>query len=134
MKSKIKNTFKVKWVKFFFPQISASWCDIKWRCKQINKKKTFFVTKISFERCLCVGNVSITHRGSFVLLSFYGELLVIYRFSSNFACLYFGTSHFEHPLVFSELIRPRYGPDDRCDSFSISKTHGVKLSPGVINT
>ena len=26
----------------FFPQISASWC------KQINKKKTFFVTKISF--------------------------------------------------------------------------------------
>ena len=24
-------------------------------------------------RCLCVGNVSITHRGSFVLFSFYGE-------------------------------------------------------------
>ena len=100
MKSTIKNTFKVKWVKFFFPQMSASWCDIKWRCKQTNKKKIFFVTKLSFERCLCVGNVSITHRGSFVLLSFYGELLVIYRFSSNFACLYLGTSHFGHPPVF----------------------------------
>ena len=73
---------------------------IKWRCKQINKKKTFFVINISFERCLCVGNVSITHRGSFVLLPFYGELLIIYCSSSNFTCLYLGTSHFGRPPVF----------------------------------
>ena len=61
------------------------------------------VTKICFERCLCVGNVSISHRGSFVLLSFYGELLVIYRFSSNFSCLYLGTSHFGRPPVFRKF-------------------------------
>ena len=55
--------------------MSASWCDTKWRCKQINKKKTFFVTKIYFD-CfgdVCVGNVSITHSGSFALFSFFGE-------------------------------------------------------------
>ena len=33
--------------------------SIKWRGKQINENKTFFVTKISFERCLGVGNVSV---------------------------------------------------------------------------
>ena len=51
--------------------MSASWCDSKLRCKQINKKKTFLVTKISFDcfRDVCVGNVSITHNGSFVLLT-----------------------------------------------------------------
>ena len=87
----------------FSPQMFASWCDIRWRCKQIKKKKTFFVTKISFEGCLCGGNVSITHRGSFVLLSFYGELLVIYCFSSNFSCLYLGTSHFGRPPVFRKF-------------------------------
>ena len=48
----------------FFPtNVFFLMWSIKWRCKQINKKKTFFVTKISFEGCLCVGNVSITHRG-----------------------------------------------------------------------
>ena len=26
-----------------------------------------------FERCVCVGNVGITQRGSFALFSFYGE-------------------------------------------------------------
>ena len=81
---KIKNTFKLKWMRllrnFFITNICFLIWSIKWRCKQINKKKTFFVTKISFERCLCVGNVSITHRGSFVLLSFYGESLVISAF------------------------------------------------------
>ena len=39
-------------------------------------------------------------QGSFVLLSFYGELLAIYRFSSNFACPYFSVSHFGCPPVF----------------------------------
>ena len=55
--------------------MSASWYDTKRRCKQMNKKKKNFDKNFFrlFERCLCVGNVSITHRGSFVLFSFYGE-------------------------------------------------------------
>ena len=51
------------WRIFFPTNVCFLMWSIKWRCKQINKKKTFFVTKISFEGCLCVGNVSITHRG-----------------------------------------------------------------------
>ena len=79
--------------------MSASWYDTKRRCKQMNKKKKNFDKNFFrlFERCLCVGNVSITHRGSFVLLSFYGESLVIYRFSINFACLYFMISSKDIP-------------------------------------
>ena len=53
-----------------------------------------------WKKCLCVGNVNITHRGSFVLLSFFGELLVIYHYSNNFACFYFDTSQVGHPQVF----------------------------------
>ena len=61
--------------------------------------------------------------GSFVLLLFYGDLLCIYRFSSNFACPYLA------PTCFSEVIRPRYGPDGRYGSFSISNTPMVSSFP-----
>ena len=55
---------------------------IKWSCKQINKRKTFFVTKISFEGCLCVGYISITHRGH----------LFYFRFMESF-WLFTGKDH-----------------------------------------
>ena len=59
---------------FFSPtNICFLMWSIKWKCKQINKKKTFFVTKISFEGCLCVGNVSITHRGHLFYFRFMGS-------------------------------------------------------------
>ena len=54
--------------------------SIKQRCKQINKKKTFFVTNISFEGCLYVGNVSITHMGHL----FYFRLMESYWLFSDF--------------------------------------------------
>ena len=63
--------------------MSVSWCDTKWRCKQINKKKTFLRQKFLWtvwEMSVGRKNVSITHRGSFVLLSFYGESLVVSAF------------------------------------------------------
>ena len=100
MKSKLRNISKLSKLRFFPTNVCFLMWSFEWRCKQINKKKTFFVIKISFERCLCVGNVSITHRGLFALLLFYGELLVIYRFLSNFACLYLGASHSGRPPVF----------------------------------
>ena len=81
---KIKNTFKLKWMRllrnFFITNICFLIWSIKWRCKQINKKKTFFVTKISFEGCLCVGNVSITHRGHL----FYFRFMESYWLFTNF--------------------------------------------------
>ena len=54
----------------FFPTNACflMW-SIKWRCKQINKKKAFFVTKIYFEG-MRVGNVSITHRGHLFYFGF----------------------------------------------------------------
>ena len=53
LKSKIKNTFRVNLTKLWknvFPHkcLLPDW-SIKLRCKEINQKKTFFVTKISFE-------------------------------------------------------------------------------------
>ena len=84
---------------FFSKNVCFLIWSIKWRCKQTNKKKTFFVTKIFFEGCLC-RKCKPYPESSFVLLSFYGELLVIYQFSSNFACSYLGASHFGRPSVF----------------------------------
>ena len=71
---------------------------------KLRRRKNFLWQKFFwlFERCLCIGNVSITHRGSFFLLSFYGESLVISRISSNFEFLYLGTSHFGCPTVFQK--------------------------------
>ena len=89
LKWKIKKRSK-KWMKLkkkFFPQISE-WCS-----KQINKK-TFFVTKFSLYKWLCVPE------GSFVLLLFYVGLLVIFWFSKKIACPYLNASHFGGPPVF----------------------------------
>ena len=73
MKSKVKNTFKVNRVKFFPRKCLLPDVILNEGVNKLTRRKHFFVTKIYFERCLCVGNVSITNRGSFVLLSFYGE-------------------------------------------------------------
>ena len=43
-------------------------------------------------------------QGSFVLLSFYGELLVIYQCSSNFACPCLGASLFGCLFVFRKYF------------------------------
>ena len=99
MKSKIKNMFKLSELnisphKCLLPDVILNEAVNKLRrTKDFCDKKFFWL----FERCMCIGNVSITHGGSFVLLSFYGESLVIYRFSSNFACLYFMISSKDIP-------------------------------------
>ena len=66
-KSKIKNTFKVNWMKlwriFFLTNVCFLMWSIKSRCKIINKKKIFLWQDFLLRECLCVGNVSITHRG-----------------------------------------------------------------------
>ena len=66
-KSKIKNTFKVNWMKlwriFFLTNVCFLMWSIKSRCKIINKKKIFLWQEFLLRECLCVGNVSITHRG-----------------------------------------------------------------------
>ena len=64
LKSKIKNTFKLKWIKlkkFFFSQLFAPWWD-QLNSKQINKKKYFLWQKCLLREYLCVWNVSIIHR------------------------------------------------------------------------
>ena len=67
LKSKIKNTFKVKWIKlkkFFFSQMSAPWCDqLNEGVNKLTRRKYFLWQKFLLRECLCVGNVSITHRG-----------------------------------------------------------------------
>ena len=73
------NLIEWSW-RSFFPSNVCFLKSIKWRCKQINKKKTFFVTKISFEGCLCVRNVSITHRGHL----FYFRVMDSYWVFTNF--------------------------------------------------
>ena len=72
--------------------------SIKWRCKQITKKKTVFVSKISFAGCLYVGNVSITHRGHLFYFRFM-ESTDYLLFSSNFSCPYLGASLFGRPPI-----------------------------------
>ena len=53
LKLKIKKTFKVKcmklWRNFYPTNVCFLMWSIKWRCKQFNKEKTFFVTKKFFE-------------------------------------------------------------------------------------
>ena len=74
LKWKIKKAFKEvnETVTNFSPtNVCFQMWSIKWRCKQIDKKKTFFVAEFSLWKCLCVP------QGSFVLLPFYGGLLVI---------------------------------------------------------
>ena len=75
LKWKIKKKRWEKWMKKygnFFPTIvSFLMWSMKWRCKEINKKKTFFVKKFPFCKCLCLP------QESFILLSFYESLLVI---------------------------------------------------------
>ena len=75
MKSINKSMFKIKWSNFFphkclLPDVILYEGVNKLQEENIFCDKNFFGL---FERCLCVGNVSITHRGSFVLFSFYGE-------------------------------------------------------------
>ena len=137
MTSKIKNMLKVKWIKLkklFTPQMSASWCDLlnegvnKW-----TRKKHVFVTKTCFEGCLCVGNVSITHRGHLFYFRFMESYWLFTDFQVNLHISIWALS-FWAPTRFPELIRPRYGPDGRYEFSSISNTHGVQLFLEIINT
>ena len=51
------------WRIFFPTNVCFLMWSIKWRCKQINKKKTnIFETNFLLREYLCVGNESITHR------------------------------------------------------------------------
>ena len=82
--SKIKNTLKVNWMKlkkFFSPQMSASWCDLlNESVKKLTRRKCFLWQKISFEGMSVCRKCKHYPQRSFVLLSLYRELLVIYRF------------------------------------------------------
>ena len=71
--------FKVKRVKFFPHKCLLPDVKLNEDVNKLTRRKLFFATKISldFLRDVCLGNVSTTHRVSFVLLSFYGESLVI---------------------------------------------------------
>ena len=120
LKLKIKNSFKVKWMKLwriFFP---TNVCFLMWSIEGVNKstrRRHFLWQKFLLRECLCVRNVIIIYRGH----------LFYFRFMESY-CLFtdslFGRFSFEE----------WYGPDGRYDSCSISNTHGVKLSRGVINT
>ena len=83
--------FKVKWLKVFPHKCLLPHVILNEGVNKLTRRKHFCDKNFFwlFERCLCIGNVSITHRDSFILLSFYGESLDIYHFSSNFTCLYF---------------------------------------------
>ena len=72
-KIKKKNVEKSEWncEEYFFPQMSAFWCD-HWNegVNRLTRWQSFF-EKNSFVGMLCIP------QGSFVVLSFYGDLLVI---------------------------------------------------------
>ena len=89
LKWKIKKTFKeVNETVTISPPTNMCfqmWSN-KWRCKKINMK-TSFEAKFSLWKCLFVP------QRSFVLLSFYGGLLVISWFFKKIKCPYLGASH-----------------------------------------
>ena len=75
LKSKIKNTFKVKWMKlwrnFFSSQMSVSWYDLLNEGEnKLTRRKHFSCQKFILMECLCVGNVSITRRGHLFFFRF----------------------------------------------------------------
>ena len=104
MKSKNKNTFKVKWMKLkksFSGQMSASWWDLlNEGLNKLTRRKLFFCDKNFFWEMSLSRKCKHYPQGSFVLLSFYEELMVIYRLSSNFAYPFLSASHFGHPPIF----------------------------------
>ena len=81
LKPKVRNTFKVKWMKLwrnFFPTNACFLMrSIKWRWKQINKKKTVFVIKIYFEGMSVCRKCKHYPQGSFVSWRVTGYLLIL---------------------------------------------------------
>ena len=65
---------------FFLTNVCSLIWSIKWRCKQINKKKKFFVTKISFEGMSVCRKCKHYPQGSFALLLSYRDLQIITDF------------------------------------------------------
>ena len=81
-------------------QISASWFDLLSEgVNKLTRTKHFLWQKFILRMSVC-RNCKHYPQGSFVLLSFYEELLVISWFSSNFVSPYLGASHFGRPPVF----------------------------------
>ena len=119
--------------KFFPTNVCLLMWSIKWKSKHIKKKKTFFVTKFLFRECLCVGNVSITHRGHL----FYFRFMESYWLLTNFkvilhvpiwVLLILGTQPFSGSNLY--LIRPRwqiwflfYKQHPWCQAFPRSHKH-----------
>ena len=103
------------------------------RLKKICSKLSewnIFCDKNFFWGCLCGENVRITHR----VHLFYFLFMDSYWLFTNFPVIL-------HVPIWVLLILgahpfsgSTYGPDGRYDPSSISNTHGVKLSLGVINT
>ena len=83
MKSKIKNMFKVKWMKLcrnFFPTNVYLLIDIlNEGVNKLTRRKHFLWQKFLL-RDICVGNVSITHR----VHLFYFRFMESYRLFNNF--------------------------------------------------
>ena len=77
LKSKTKNRFNVKWMKLwriFFPQMSASWCDLlNEGVNKFTRRKQFLWQKRLLRECLCEKNVSITHVGHLFYFRFMGS-------------------------------------------------------------
>ena len=100
----------------FFPiNISVPMQSIKWRCKQINKKKNFFCATFCLRECLCVP------QGSFVLFfSFYGSLLVIPWFYFLYVPIF---------ARFPEVMPPRCRPEIRrpAKSYIFLRIHEPKV-------
>ena len=122
MKSKIKNSFKVKWMKlwrnFLLTNVCSLMWSIKWRWKQINQKKKFLWQKFLLRECLCVGNVSITYRDHLSYVRFmetyrlFTDIKVILHVPI-WALLILAPTNFE-------VIHPRYGPG--CSDFNLWKS------------
>ena len=106
LKWKIKK--KKRWDKWmkqygnFFPTIvSFLMWSIKWRCKEINKKKTFFCEKVSFLQ-MPVSTTGVIYF-TFVLWKLASYFLIL----KTFYMFLFGCFSFLVPTRFLEVNRPR---------------------------
>ena len=135
MKSKTKNMFKIKWVKFFPHKCLLPDVKLNEGVNKLTRRKHFLWQNF----ILTVWEMSVCRKCKHYPQWFICFTFVLWRVTGylplfkKFCMALFGHFSFWAPTCFSEVIRPRYGPDGRYDSFSVSNTHSVKLSTGVIN-
>ena len=104
-----KNVQRSEWnceEKIFPTHVCLLLQSVKWRCKQINKKKTFFVTKFP----LCFVGMSVCTRGVICFTFALWRLTSYFLILKEFYMLLFGRFSFWMPTHFSEVIKLIYGP------------------------